>query len=103
MPWITRGGRRYWYRREKIGNRWQKVYVGTGPAAEVAAQCDAARKQQRADERDRYLEERQRYAIAEAIIVDLDRLARVLSYAALLTAGYHRHDRGPWRKRRRRR
>jgi hypothetical protein len=98
--WLNRGDRKYFYKSVRVEGRSRKVYVGTGPAAEAAA----------AEVEHRQLE---RKALAEAAAAHaargcavegpLDALCASLDEyvaAVLLAHGYHRHDRGPWRKRR---
>jgi hypothetical protein len=76
------------------------VYVGAAgsPAAELAAAADHLRRLGRdAADRERHAEQaRQREA--EAPLLDLCELTDVLARAALVLAGYHRHDRGEWRR-----
>jgi hypothetical protein len=101
MAWETRrNGRRYYYRVRRVNGRVVREYVGTGPAAEAAAALDSAHRQlkqlgraERAakDAADREL---------EADLSLLDDLANLFARAALEAAGYHRHARGQWRKRR---
>src|SRR5262249_9638864 len=72
-----------------------------------AAEMDAANRLARAEERTARLaaEQAERAALEsrDAPLRELDRLADLLFRAALLAAGYRRHNRGEWRKRRVRR
>ncbi len=90
----------YYYRARKEGGRVVKEYAGAGHVALVARD---------ADERLRIVEqieaEERRSALAafeaeEAPLADLCRRTELLARGALLGAGYRRHDRGEWRKRR---
>jgi hypothetical protein len=87
MAWETRRrGGRYYTRTRRVAGQVIREYVGTGSRASAAAEVDAARRRQlQAD--DAALR-----ALDEAA-TDLDDLAELLASAALLAAGYHRHDR----------
>ena len=88
MAWDKRG---FFYRSRRVGGRVVREYFGRGPLAEMAAHLMArtARDLEAAQSQDADVRFRQFHA-------QLDRAAA----AYLLAAGYHRHDRGSWRKRR---
>jgi hypothetical protein len=94
MAWDRRG---YFYRSRRVGGRVVREYFGCGPLAEAAAHL-----------LDRLKAAREGHALraglldgADAAFRELhDRLDRAAA-AHLLAAGYYRHDRGPWRRRRR--
>jgi hypothetical protein len=98
--WLNRRGRKYFYKSIRVDGQSRKVYVGAGPAAEAAA----AEVEQRRLERKAVSETRAtRRAEVGAAEGPLDALCDSLDElvaAVLLALGYHRHDRGPWRKRR---
>jgi hypothetical protein len=100
MAWQVVDARKYYYRHRRVGGRPRTVYVGAAgsPAAELAAAADGLRRLGReAAARERQAEQaRQREA--EAPLLDLCELTDVLARAALVLAGYHRHDRGEWRR-----
>src|SRR5262245_55787564 len=100
MGWEVRGTRRYYTRSRKVGGRVVREYVGTGPVAEVAAAADALRQAQRRAEREARLAERARWEAALAPLEGLCLASDLLARAALTAAGYHRHDRGEWRRKR---
>jgi hypothetical protein len=104
MGWEQRGGRSYYYRSRRVGGRVVKDYVGTGLAAEQAAFGDADRRRERAEaraaEQRRLGAEQARSAPAEALLAELDAALDAATAAAFYAAGYRRHDRGAWRKRR---
>jgi hypothetical protein len=92
--------RGYYYRVRKVGGRVAREYVGTGRVAELAAQLDALERERRQREA---LAVRQQKAGLAALDADQEALTRatdLLARAALLAAGFHRHKRGEWRKRR---
>jgi hypothetical protein len=101
MGWETRRGRgRYYTRGRKVNGRIIRDYVGTGLVAELAAQQDAEERAQRLTERERLQHEAARWASATAPLMQLSQVLDGLTAAALITAGYHQHHRGAWRKRR---
>ncbi len=101
MAWETRErGGRYYTRSRKIGGRVVREYIGTGPVAELIATRDAEARVERTAEARVLRAERDRLAPAEAVLAELDALTELLAHAALVAAGYRRHHRGAWRKRR---
>ena len=94
MPWETRiRGAAYYTRTRRENGRVIREYIGIGERARRAADEDEARRRQVDADRD----------AARALTEDvqtLSELAGLLAQAALLAAGYHRSNRGPWRKRR---
>jgi hypothetical protein len=105
MAWETRQrGTRYYTRSRKVGGRVVREYVGRGIVGELAAREDEARRQQRTEALARRREERRRdeeeSRALRDLVASLDALAATLTAATLGAAGYHRHDRGQWRRRR---
>jgi hypothetical protein len=103
MAWQEVDGRRYYYRGRRLCGRPRRLYVGAAgsPAAELAAAADHLRRLGReVAARERHAE-RERLRGAEAPLLALCERTDVLTRAALLAAGFHKHDRGPWRRRRR--
>ena len=89
MALEIRGGKKYVYRSRRINGRVVKEYLGSGAEAEEAARRDAATRAQVAE--------------LKRIGVILDALhivIQVLIEDHMLAAGYHKPNRGPWRKRR---
>src|SRR4051794_3926686 len=102
MAWDVRGGRRYYYRSCREGGRVRRVYVGTGPGAEAVADADAVDRSAREEARERFQAERNaergRLTAALGPVRRLDALAGALAALALAGAGYHRANRGAWRR-----
>ena len=101
MAWETRNGRgRYYTRSKRVNGRVIREYVGSGPLGEIAARLDEERRQKRQEEGDawsRHLEE------LEAIEGAVDRFTRGVSDVSrsiLQASGFHRHNRGEWRRKR---
>ncbi|MCW5853453.1 MAG: hypothetical protein KIT87_25525 [Anaerolineae bacterium] len=100
MGWETRQGHQYYYRARKVNGRVIRDYLGAGPAAQLAADQDAEAHQRRQAQRQADHEERQRLDALATSIAELDHAIEDLVHATLILAGYHRHHRGAWRKRR---
>jgi hypothetical protein len=98
MGWFKRDSKRYYYRSVRHGDHVRKVYFGTGPAAEMAAQADQLRQQEK--QQDREIWERQKELIKKAMdaFAKLDAGTGVMQDTVLLVAGYHRADRHSWRR-----
>ena len=102
MGWEMRGGHGpYYTRSRRVNGRIIREYVGKGLIGDLASVMD---------DRDRT----EQQAKAEALstqIAELDRIEEILAtvystadevtVSSLESAGYHRHHRGEWRKRRR--
>ena len=101
MGWERRQrGGRYYTRSRRVAGRVLREYVGGGDLGEAAAALDESERLQRATARQRLLDERQRIDAVSAEVTAIADLAEALARAALVAAGYRRHDRGQWRKRR---
>jgi hypothetical protein len=99
MGWERRGNRDYYYQANRVGSRVVKEYVPP-LVAEAAAQIDQDRRAMRTAEAAARKEARDALAVLDAQLAPLCELADALARGAILAAGYHRHHRGPWRKRR---
>ena len=100
MGWESRGGRgRYYTRSHKRNGRVVREYVGSGLIGRLAARDDEERRQRAAAARERFRQEQDAFTAAAAPHERLNTVADALLTATLADAGYHRHDRGQWRKR----
>ena len=101
MAWETRNGTgRYYTRSVKRDGRVCREYIGQGPVAEAIAQLDGLDRDRREFEHWQQREaERQRSAQDEQVR-DFCEQVDLLTRLALVSAGYHQHDRGEWRRRR---
>jgi hypothetical protein len=100
MAWQVVDGRKYYYRHRRVSGRPRTVYVGAAgsPAAELAATTDGLRRLGREiAARERHAE-RERLRGAEAALLELCEVSDIVARAALVAGGYHRHDRGEWRR-----
>jgi hypothetical protein len=100
MAWQVVDGRKYYYRATRLAGRPVRRYVGAAgsPAATLAAaDADRRRLQREIAARESHAE-RERLRGAEAALLELCTATDVLARAALVVAGYRRHDRGEWRR-----
>ncbi len=97
MPWDKRG---YYYRKKRIGARVVSEYIGRGFMANLEAGSDQTERDARECDRRELQSERAKDAQLEAGIIAADELISAAMNEALEAAGYHRHARGQWRKRR---
>ncbi len=103
MPWETRKGRgRYYTRSRKENGRVMREYIGLGELAEAIAILDLVEREERAQEAYLRKAEREEAAALEAALDALCGLTDAAAVYCLEAAGYHRHNRGEWRKRRER-
>ena len=101
MGWEARArGGRYYTRSRRVGDRVVREYVGTGRVAALAAMLDAAERRERAEAREALRQAEARDGPAFAALAELGRVLDGLAAAFLIGAGYRRHHRGEWRRRR---
>ncbi len=98
MAWETRGGRRYYYRKRRVGRHVVSEYVGAGFLAEMAAAQDEETRESARRQAERH---ERRPTDTDRAADDALRQARVLADGVLLLAGLRCH-RGQWRRPRRR-
>ncbi|MBX9579131.1 MAG: hypothetical protein K2X87_02385, partial [Gemmataceae bacterium] len=94
------GGRAYYYRGRRVGGRVVKEYVGAGPAADRIARHDTLTHDRRQAEAEAARRTADGLDALDAAVASLGEVADPVGRAALLAAGTHRPNRGPWRKRR---
>jgi hypothetical protein len=97
MAWEKYGRRRYYYRSVRRGGKVNKVYYGAGPAGQLAAAVDTLRRAEQRAEANARKAQKDRLDAAVTLTRDLSGGCEVLAAATLLTAGYHRPSRHPWR------
>ena len=100
-PWESRErGGLYYTRSRKVDGRVVREYVGGGILGELAARTDAEERRQREDDAAAWREERERLeklaSLLDGFCEDVDTVTR----AVMIAAGFRRHKRGEWRKRR---
>jgi hypothetical protein len=101
MTWERRcrGGLYYTRTLRRDGKR-QRLYYGTGAAAEAAAAEDAARRAAREAQREARRRENARWLALEAPLRELCLLTDLVAHTALVLAGYRFHRHSEWRRRR---
>lgn len=100
MSWEGRRKGNYYYRARRVNGRVIKEYIGSGAEAEEAAKRDveareAARKRDKA-----FLAFQKENDKLEVMFQIVDICIEVLMEHTMTAAGYHRTNRGPWRKKR---
>jgi len=102
MPWQRSRGGRYYVRKlyRRADGRVVRWYIGTGPAAEAAAQADQAERARRAAAAEALRIQRVRLTALEVTAAEFCAAVEALAVESLYKAGYHRHKRGEWRKKR---
>jgi hypothetical protein len=97
MGWDGRG---YYYRVRRVGGRVVRQYVGGGPLEALVAAADEADRLTRKQAREAVKAFGDDLLALEDGLRRLDEVSEAVARAALLAAGYRRHNRGAWRKRR---
>jgi hypothetical protein len=100
MPWEWRKNRQYYTRTRKVNGEQIREYCGGGLAGQLAAMEDEERRAARAAVRRRDLAEQDELSRQDELIEAVGESTQLLTHLSLLAAGFHRHDRGAWRKRR---
>jgi len=100
LGWERRGSGRYYYRSERDGERVVKRYFGMGELAAAIAGLEALDRERQEEKRAQDKAERDRLDALDHSVADLSRAVDTVLTEVLTAAGYHRHDRGAWRKRR---
>ena len=98
MTWCR--NQRYWYRSRRVGDRVVSVYLGADEAGALQAEIDNAEQRQARAERERERAGQDEARAVQVALADLARASDELVAAVLTAAGYHRHQRGTWRRRR---
>jgi hypothetical protein len=96
--WEKRGDRTYFYRTIRSEGRVRKLYYGTGPVGQLAAEVDALGRTERKAEKETLRAARVRLDAAMFMTQQLSRVCELLAAASLLTAGFHRPARHAWRR-----
>jgi hypothetical protein len=98
MGWQVIDGQRYYYRHVNNDGQWKTVYVGKGPAAEVAEAMDAERAEARRARTAKHASERALAARVEEAAAPADELLDALVAASLVATGHHTDQRRRWRR-----
>jgi hypothetical protein len=100
-PWERRErGGLYYTRSRKVNGQVIREYVGRGVLGELAAWMDAEDRRRREEEEAAWREERERLEELASLVDELCQDVETIAYATLLAAGFRRHNRGEWRRKR---
>lgn len=99
MGWEKRGGREYYYRKEREGTSVRSVYVGCGETARLIAQLDAMKSDEREGKCRLTKMERKQLEEQDREVTRVCSIVETLTTGALLAAGFHMHKR-QWRRKR---
>lgn len=101
MGWEFRErGSRYYTRSIRVNGRVTRQYLGSGAVAQAIAYLDEKDRMEREEKARKERAGREELEALDRTMEELDRAADVLMKAHLIAAGYHRHNKGEWRKRR---
>ena len=99
MGWARRRDGAYYYRAKKVDGRVVKEDVGAGSLAELLAARDARERAVRLVAAEARRAERACLASVDGAVDAAHEAVEALLRASLVLAGYHRHQRGEWRRR----
>jgi hypothetical protein len=102
MALENRGGRPYYYRSVRDGEKVRKVYEGSGVLARIAHERVIMDRAALEHERRESAKELERLEALAAPVRELSKTAEILVRAHLIATGCHSHK-GEWRRRRERR
>ena len=99
MSWQQRKNKLYYYRSHWDGRRVTHDYFGAGPAAWAVAKLDAEQRERRKAQADATAALRKASHEADAPLRRLSAASDTLVRAVLLSEGFYRYQRSPWRRR----
>ncbi len=99
MGWETRGGKSYYYRKERDGRRVRSVYLGSGDTARLIAQLDGLQTDEQEEHRAIARIERAQWQAQDAELDALSKIVDEVTAATLIAQGFHQHKR-QWRRKR---
>lgn len=97
MGWDRRG---YYYRAKKVDGRVVREYVGQGEIAALVEQNDLLDREKRKLDFAQERAQQDEMNALDELLNDLNEQIDLLARVVLLAAGYRRHKRGEWRKKR---
>lgn len=100
MGWEQHGKYKYYYRAKREYDRIVKQYFGRSETARMQAAIDDVRRKERRAAQAARQKEKERLDKLDEGVEQLCELADLVAHLALTYAGYHRHNKGEWRKRR---
>ena len=101
MAWRQRGDQKpLYFESDRVDGRSVWTCFGSGPSAHLVADLTARRRADKAAAKASWDAESAEIATLTREMRALEGICALLSSANLIASGYHRHDRGPWRRRR---
>jgi len=100
MGWETRGNQRYYYHKQRLNGKVVSTYMGRGTAAELADGIGILTTDALDSERWERRQQRDKWKAQDAAEQTAFDTVEAVFQQAMIDAGYHRHKRGEWRKRR---
>lgn len=95
----TRGGKLYYYRKQRRGSRVCSIYAGAGTLALQAFKQDLDERKRRQAERDSLCATMEKEGAIERQLASAENTVRRILRATLEAEGFHQHK-GTWRKKR---
>ena len=99
MAWEERDGRRYYYRKRRVGRCVVSEYVGSGLIAEMVAEQDEEDRQRRMQDRKSFENLKVDIKKMDDELDSLIDITRACIRANFLLSGFHPHK-GQWRTKR---
>jgi hypothetical protein len=97
MAWEDRNGRKYYYRKRRVGKRVISEYIGAGLAGELSALYDLEDKFKTDVQRAELMQAKEDASKLNGQIREVERITKAMTRAVLLLSGYHA-PRRQWRK-----
>ena len=101
MAWEKRGGNYYFYTGHRSNGRVVKLYYGKGNVGQQRAEVDSLRKHRAMIIKHRIQQEMDSLDELDRNVAQQAEIAELIARLALVEKGFHLHQRGEWRKRRR--
>jgi hypothetical protein len=97
VAWEAHRNRNYYYRSYRVGRQVKREYAGAGLAGQLAEMYAERERTERTAQNLRLRREEAHYQSLDAQLQEVCSVADALVKLALLSAGYHQHDRDRWR------
>jgi hypothetical protein len=97
MAWEDRNGRKYYYRKRRVGKRVISEYIGGGLAGELSALYAYEDKFKTDVQRAELTKAKEDAMKLDRQIREVERITKAMTRAVLLLSGYHA-PRRQWRK-----
>lgn len=96
MPWSAN---KYYYRSQRINGKPRRIYLGTGLAAQLAAEEDQKAREAKDLQRLKLDQLRTEHSQLDVELAEVHRLGDLFGRAALYSSGHYQHAKGDWRRR----